>query len=123
MYDKRWKMYLLPYHKTHINSQEDKDRHQIFLFDCLGVEPKNCELRYKTETAIEKQSLSDSLNKTYIHRFTEAKIHFTNNKFFRKSFKFNGRKYRWFSIDDMKFNQKMQEHNKDVIDVLSELYG
>ena len=123
LFDKRWKMYLLPYHRTPIDIQQERQRQISFITDNLGIDEKNVEVDFKKQVQTEKHSLSDDLSKTYIHRFSEVKIHITNNKLSKKAFWFKGRHYRWYSIDEMKNNKKMQEHNKDVIEILSELYG
>ena len=108
--DNRWKTYLFPYKRTHVNDLEDLKN---FMASAFGVNDFNI---VKTEkTSISKHSVSAQTIKTYEHTFYKIDFDF-NLPPEKNKFKINKSIYKWFTIDEIKANKDMISKNKETID-------
>ncbi len=122
-YDKRWKCYLLPYTKSAEDEKNDHERVESCVSKNLSIDKNFIDVNLIKTEKYTKYSYSNERTKNYQHRFYEITILSIINKSNKKSFKINNAKYKWFSIEDMKNNKKIMERNKDVILIMSDIYG
>lgn len=113
-WDRRWKTYLFPYIRT---KENDLDSVQNFIKTDIGFEP--LELLKKTEADFTKTSVSANMMKTYHHTFYQFSFNCETEK---AKFKFNGTKYRWLSIDEMKQDKNILEKNSENIRFVEEQF-
>ena len=110
--NKRWHTFLLPFQHT----KDTNDREAVLKFSkIIGFEsPK---IIKTLETDITKHSVSANMSKTYHHTFYE--IDFERCSFSEKpSFKINGERFHWYSIEEMKRNKDMLLKNKETIEFI-----
>ena len=109
-YDRRWRAWLFPYTKA--------DTDEAF-FDFLryevGIEPSG--IAKRTDTDVTKESVSAGMTKTYHHTFCQVSFSGNTGK---KQYRFAGTKYRWFTIDQMKQDRRIEETNSETVDFVEE---
>lgn len=119
-YNKRWKCYLFPFLRTMQNG--DADSIKDFLQYDLKLNKYNME--DTKEADFTKVSVSANLTKTYHHTFYPVEIDVsqtalnTNRKII-----INGKKFKWFSIEEMKSDENIYEKNKETIVYVEETFG
>lgn len=103
-------MFVCQYAKTNGNND---------LFDFIrcdiGFEPVEITKQFEKDET--KYSVSAGMTKTYHHTFSLISF---NGHTEKKAFKFNGTKYRWFSIDEMKQNKRIMDTNKETVDFVEQ---
>lgn len=120
-YDKRWKCYLLPYYHTIGDIEIEKKKIVDNISQDLQFNKENISIEFKEEVEHTKYSVSNERTKTYKHRFYKVLISNTNNTIVKPNFKINGKKYKWFSITEMKLNKNIMRKNQDVIEILDRI--
>lgn len=109
----RWKTFLLPF--SHTKEKEDSAAILNFTKETIGVPAPS--IKKQLETDITKHSVSSNMSKTYHHTFYQ--ISFDEKALpQKKTFRVNGEKYRWYSIEDMKADHDMMLKNKETIDFI-----
>lgn len=109
----RWKTFLLPF--SHTKENEDSASILNFTKETIGVPAPS--IQKQLETDITKHSVSSNMSKTYHHTFYQ--ISFDEKALpQKKTFRVNGEKYRWYSIEDMKADHDMMLKNKETIDFI-----
>lgn len=115
-YDRRWKCYLLPYQNTHENNDADfvlKTVIDTYQFSNLSITAS------KTDD-ITKYSFSDNMTKNYHHTFYYLETVTENSSIqAKKSFKLNGEKFKWMSIDEMKRNKTIMSKNSETVNFIA----
>ena len=129
-YDKRWHYYQLPYIKSDFNDTDNINNCKNKASSYLRIPTNIIEISYLGDNYVEKYSVSNKRSKNYHHKFYKIDIILKNDKTIKKStkklkrkaFKVDGKKYKWFTLDEMLNNQKMMEYNRDVIDKIKEYH-
>lgn len=122
LYDKRWKCYLLPYFSTSDNEQENQQKAIDFIRTNFSIAADEISIKTLGEKTHTKYSVSNERTKTYKHTFYEIKIHSSNAKLIKKSFKIYDKRFKWFSIAEMQNNKRIMSTNSDVIEELRNWY-
>lgn len=121
-YDRRWKCYYLPYFRTVRDMEEDKKMANAFVAKSLNVSEEYINIELVRESETTKYSTPNKRTKSYKHRYYIATISTTNKSIIKKIFKINGKKYHWFSIDEMYQNRKIKRKNQDIVNELKEIF-
>ena len=109
----RWKTFLFPF--AHSKESDDSESILSFAQKTLGL--RSPSVRKQIETDITKHSVSSNMSKTYHHTFYQ--ISFDEADLPQKTtFRLNGEKYRWFTIEEMKSDRDMLLKNKETIDFI-----
>lgn len=118
-YDNRWNSYLFPNCK--MNNKDDIDSIIQELQKLFKINKENIKYLFVGEKKHIKYSESAKKEKEYIHYF--YKITFENfPKILNKNeFENENIKFKWFSIEELKNNEKIQKVNKDIISYIKEL--
>lgn len=114
-YDKRWKCFLFPYKKTH--TENDFESILDYVTNTLSL--SNVKIIETKTDDIEKYSVSDEIKKSYHHTFYLIEFDASELK---TTVKLNGEKYKWFSIDEMKRNKKIELKNSETVDFVERTF-
>lgn len=115
-YDRRWKCYLFPYTRTKL--ENDKEFVQDCFFKLTGIN-KACDKVLEHEDT--KYSYSDGFEKTYSHTYYLFNLDIGKSILSRKnSFKIGKDNYRWFTIQEMRENKKIEERNSEIVTFVDE---
>lgn len=115
-WDNRWKTYLFPYSRT---KENDKEAVFDFVRTSIGYKPLKI---LKTESGdFTKYSVSANMTKKYHHIFYN--IAFESLSQSQKSaFKYNGVKYKWLSIDELKADKNIMAKNSETVKFVEEKF-
>lgn len=115
---KRWGCKLFPNYKA-LGENYDKTKEQNnickMLSDDIGVCKESLNIQYRGYMDSEKYSFGDKVNKKYVFHFYFVELN-GYEKLKNRSFKYNGKKFYWMTIDKMLNNKNIKKKNKDVID-------
>ena len=100
-YDNRWKSYLF------LNTKEDLSK---YVSTKLNDKINNIELL--DDIVHQKYSIPHHVNKLYHHIIYKVTL---EKNLPLETFKINGIEYKWFSIEELKNNKRIQEVNSDIV--------
>lgn len=100
-YDNRWKSYLF------LNTKEDLSK---YVSTKLNNKINNIELL--DDIVHQKYSIPYHVNKLYHHIIYKVTL---EKNLPLETFKINGIEYKWFSIEELKNNKRIQEVNSDIV--------
>lgn len=115
--NKRWKCWLFPnYHCLNANFSKTKELQ--YVKECMKRDfnlKGDTEIVYLGNKISDKYSVGDKVRKKYNFHYFEIKNIglFLDDK---KSFKYNGKKYCWMTLDKMYSNKNIVKKNNDVLD-------
>ena len=118
-YDSRWKCWLFPY----IRTNKENDRQSVTDYVQAVFKVKDVDIKKISEQDFTKHSVSANLQKTYHHTFYLIEFNALETSIRKKVFKLNGDKYRWFTISQMKDNNRIIERNSENIDYVEKTFG
>ncbi len=116
-YSQRWKCKLFLDYK--INGEFDSDdteKVSSFIKEFLNWDIKPNMIRYLGCLNSEKYSVGDKITKKYYFHFYTTTIGTLETKF--KSFKYNGKKFYWLTLDKMYKDRNIVNKNADVLDFI-----
>lgn len=118
-YDERWNSYLFINNKV-VNELDDNYQKNLLASD-LNVKPSDINLTLVKELTHTKYSESAKKEKEYHHYF--YKVMFLKDYSFhqQETFSINEKNYRWFSMDELKTDQRIQKVNSDIISIIEGL--
>lgn len=110
-FDKKWNSYLFLNTKVEnsVNEEEIK-KHIKKLFNV-----DNISLEYKFDKVHSKYSPTANKEKTYHHYFYKVNINLEDN-----DFKINDIDYKWFTMDELETDKRIQEINSDIVSFIKE---
>lgn len=114
---KRWKCWLFPNYHC-LNGNFSKTKELKYINECIKRDLKiseEIEFKYIGNKISEKYSVGDKVRKKYNFHYFEATnmvIDFNN----KRTFRFNGKNYRWMTLDHMYSNKNIVKKNGDVLD-------
>lgn len=118
---KRWKCKLFPnYHALSDPYNVDNESLRIkeaFASD-VGVSKERIETTYLGKINSRKYSFGDKVNKQYVFHFFSISIAtqvYDNNFKQKGSFRCNGKKFSWMTLDQMFANKNIMKKNSDVL--------
>lgn len=114
-YDKRWKSWLFPY--VHTNTRNDLESVKNYVSSVFKL--KNFSMERIEKQDFTKRSVSANLTKTYHHTFYLISFDASCQK---KTFKANGEKYRWLTMQEIKSDKKAMERNFDNIEYVEKTF-
>ena len=116
-YNKRWKCYLFPFLRT----MQDKDIDSVKDFLQYDLKLNNYDIGTTKEADFTKVSVSANLTKTYHHTFYPIEIDTLQTVLNTdKRIIINGKKFKWFSIEEMKADENIYGKNKENIIYIEE---
>lgn len=120
-YDERWNSYLFLNNKTQAtpNNQNEKD----FLENKLFIDRETISINLKKDVIHTKYSESAKKDKLYHHFFYEVILSKELPLIAEKTFTINDIKYRWFSLEELESDARIQEVNSDIVGMVKELEG
>ena len=110
-FDKKWNSYLFLNTKVENNVNEDELKKyikKIFNVDDISLE-------YKFDKVHSKYSPTANKEKTYHHYFYNFNINLEDN-----DFKINDIDYKWFTMDELETDKRIQEINSDIVSFIKE---
>lgn len=123
---------LLPYIKTCVDESANAEFCKVAIASYLKIPENQVDIVYLGQDDITKFSESNKRNKNYHHRFYKVivKVKLKNDsalfnstrKIRKKVIRVDGKKYKWFTLDDMLNNSRIMEVNSDVIDKIREFH-
>lgn len=121
-YDTRWKCYLFPNGK----SSEDEEKNEQYLkrdiSNSLKISPEAVRIERIGERIHQKYSVSDQIMKLYHHTFYELHVAEFPEEARKTEFVIDGKSFRWMSIAEMEKDKRIQEVNRDIVEIVKELY-
>ena len=114
---KRWKCWLFPNYHC-LNEIFSKAKELKYIQECIKRDlkiPEEIEFKYIGNKISEKYAVGDKVRKKYnFHYFqaTNIVIDFNN----KRTFRCNGKKYCWKTLDQMYSDKNIIKKNKDVLD-------
>lgn len=115
-YDERWKLNMFLNYRTQKTEKENVANIISRLSDDLQVSVQDVVVEFKGQKLMKKYSVSDAVYKVYAHKLYFAVITKFPLNLQTDSFMIGNKKYSWWSMDDMKFDAGIKEHNLDVVD-------
>ncbi|MCR4823602.1 MAG: hypothetical protein K5873_12100 [Treponema sp.] len=108
--DNRWNTFLFPYYRT---KENDSQAALDFAKEALNL--SSVSVKKSMEGDFTKRSVSANMTKTYHHTFYQ--LSFDSKDFAeKKSFKVDGVKYQWYSIDEIKSKKDLMLKNHETIE-------
>lgn len=115
-FEKKWDSYL--FLNCKINNAEETKVVIEKIASCLNIESNQIECNYKGIRKHKKFSEKDKIEKKYIHIFFEVKINCEINN---NEFEINNIKYKWFSYEKLKNDDRIMQVNEDIVGFIKEL--
>lgn len=110
-YDKRWKCYLFPYFRTKIDNDEESISSNVLKLTGINKGPDKI-----VESIDKKYSYSDGYEKKYNHTYYNYNIDLSKSSLPNdESFKIDGIKYKWFTIDELRNDKVIMKKNGTII--------
>ncbi len=116
-YSPRWKCKLFLDYK--INGEfdpDDTDTISSFIKNFLNWDINPETINYLGNFNSEKYSFGDKITKKYLFHIYKTTMDRQGSKF--KSFRYNGKKFSWMTLDKMYKNRNIFKKNKDVLDFI-----
>jgi hypothetical protein len=118
--NKRWKCWFFPDYSC-LDGDYDIDKEKSSICACLrrdlDVIDDNIDIEYIGNEISHKHSIPDRIEKKYkFHFFMVNNIKISSAK--NCSFQFNGKKYKWKTLDQMYASNNIVKKNEDVLDYI-----
>lgn len=118
-FDKKWNSYL--FMNCKMANKEDIDSIIEELNKSLEIEKKNVRCHFIGEKKHTKYSESAKREKEYIHYFYKIELLSEIDKLKKNEFEFLNKKYKWFSLNELEKDKRIQKVNSDIVNYVKEL--
>lgn len=111
-----WESYLF----LNCKLEDDKDLKPIYelLSTRFNFNEEDVKINYVDVRTHTKFSVKDKIDKEYIHYFFNVETPILSEE---KEFTLNDNKYKWFTLNELETDERVQEVNSDVVEYIKEL--
>lgn len=117
-FDERWNSYL--FLNCKMKNKDDIDSIFELLEKTLNISKENIKCSFKGEKTHKKFSESAKVEKEYTHYFYKIDLLTGLDIYDKKEFEMSDIKYKWFSFDELKNDERIQKVNSDIINYVKE---
>ena len=110
-FDERWNSYL--FLNTKVQGSVNEKELIKFIEERFNI--KDVTVEYKFDKVHSKYSPTANKEKTYHHYFDNVSINLEDN-----DFKINDIDYKWFTMDELEADKRIQEINSDIVSFIKE---
>lgn len=116
-YSQRWKCKLFPDYKINdVFDSKNIEKVSSFIKEFMNMNINPNMIKYIGYLDSTKYSVGDKIMKKYCFHFYMITIDTLETKF--KSFKYNGKKFYWLTLDKMYKDKNIVKKNSDVLDFI-----
>lgn len=117
-FDKAWDSYL--FLNCKMNNKNDVESIIKKLKESLNINKEDIKYFYINEKTHTKFSESAKQEKEYTHYFYKIELLNSLDVLTQKEFEIKNQKYRYFSYQDLKNNERIQKVNSDIVNYIEE---
>ena len=110
-FDERWNSYL--FLNTKVQGSVNEKELIKFIEERFNI--KDVTVEYKFDKVHSKYSPTANKEKTYHHYFYKVNLNLEDN-----DFKINDIDYKWFTMDELETDKRIQEINSDIVSFIKE---
>ena len=110
-FDERWNSYL--FLNTKVQGSVNEKELIKFIEERFNI--KDVTVEYKFDKVHSKYSPTANKEKTYHHYFYKVNLNLEDN-----DFKINDIDYKWFTMDELEADKRIQEINSDIVSFIKE---
>ena len=112
-YDNRWSSYLFPNLK--MTSEFNENYIKAEISKKLEISTNQMKIKYLMDKKHKKFSESAKIEKEYHHYFYLIDISKITSDMKHKQFTINRVQYKWFSVNELESDKRIQEVNSDIV--------
>lgn len=113
-FDEKWNSYL--FMNCKMKNKDDVDAVNSELKQSLGLNKEDVNLFFVGEKVHRKFSESAKIEKEYQHYFYKIDMLKSIDKFNHKEFENSNKRYKWFSVDELTKDERIQKVNSDIVE-------
>lgn len=117
-YDKRWDSFLFLNKK--MNDTFDDNEIKDFLKETFGVLRTSISIQFLDDIIHNKVSIPANKEKKYHHYFYLVDFDLLE-EMKKEKFEYQNNSYRWFTMEELQKNKRIQEVNSDIVDYVRKL--